>query len=216
MKKHVKLISSALVLSLVFALCSCDAGKKETETEAPTTTTTEATTVETTTETTEEPTTTTTLPPLQNYDLTETLKVMTDCVGKDPESSKKAFEDFFGCTIDDIEPSEAYDKHLIYYYEIRLEIDGVECKYLVFDMNTDGKTINQVSFQSDLSEKKDILDAFERFCKKSEELYGKPYEEFLGDSTNVVNYGVSKKVGFSIADYFLDTSNGFSFGTFSR
>ena len=214
MKKHVKLISSALVLSLVFALCSCDAGTKETETEAPTTTTTEATTVETTTETTEEPTTT--LPPLQNYDLTETLKVMTDCVGKDPESSKKAFEDFFGCTIDDVEPSEAYDKHLIYYYEINLEIDGIPCKFLSFDMNTDGKTINQVSFASKLEEKKEIQDAFDRYCKKSEELYGKPYEEFLGDSTNVVNYGVSKKVGFSIADYFLDTSNGFSFGTFSR
>ena len=33
MKKHVKLIASALVLSLVFALCSCDAGTKETTTE---------------------------------------------------------------------------------------------------------------------------------------------------------------------------------------
>lgn len=216
MKKHVKLISSALVLSLVFALCSCDAGKKETETEAPTTTTTEATTAETTTETTEEPTTTTTLPPVENYDLAETIKVMADCVGKDPESSKKAFEEFFGCTIDDVEPSEAYDKHLIYDYEINLEIDGVPCKYLSFDMNTDGKTINQICLISKLEEKKEIQDAFDRYCKKAEELYGKPSEEYIFDSSSVVNYAISKNAGFSVADYFSDTSNGFTFSVYSK
>ena len=215
MKKHVKLIASALVLSLVFALCSCDAGTKETTTEtteAPTTTTT----VETTTETTEEPTTTTTLPPVENYDLTETIKVMTECVGKDTESSKKAFEDFFGKKLDDVEPSKAYDEHLMYYYEVDLEIDGVPCSYLVFDMNKDGKTINSVSFSTRLEEKKDILDAFDIFCKKAEELYGKPVDEFTGETTSIINYGISKKVIFSISEYFLDTSNGFGFSTCSK
>lgn len=215
MKKHVKLVASALVLSLVFALCSCDAGTKETTTETteePTTTTT----VETTTETTEEPTTTTTLPPAENYDLAEIIKVMADCVGKDPESSKKAFEEFFNTKIDDIEPSKAYDEHLMYYYEVRIEVDGIPYYFLIFDMNNDGKTINDVSFSSDIEGRDAIKKAFEDYCAKAESLYGKPIEEYLNEAANVVNYGISKKVGLSISDYFSDSDDGFSFGVYSR
>lgn len=213
MKKHVKLIASALVLSLVFALCSCDAGTKETTTETTETTTT---TVETTTETTEEPTTTTTLPPAKNYDFAETIKVMAECIGKDPESSKKAFEDFFGNKIDDVEPSKAYDEHLMYYYEVYIEIDGVPYNYLILDMSTDAKTVIDLSLSSNIEGSDAVKKAFEDYCKKAESLYGKPIEEYRNETANVVNYEISKKVGLSIADYFSDSDDGFSFGTYSK
>ena len=124
--------------------------------------------------------------------------------GKDPESSKKAFEEFFNTKIDDIEPSKAYDEHLMYYYEVRIEVDGIPYYYLIFDMNNDGKTINDVSFSSDIEGRDAIKKAFEDYCAKAESLYGKPIEEYLNEAANVVNYGISKKVGLSIADYFSD------------
>lgn len=65
-------------------------------------------------------------------------------------------------------------------------------------------------------EKKEIQDAFDRYCKKAEELYGKPSEEYIFDSSSVVNYAISKNAGFSVADYFSDTSNGFTFSVYSK
>ena len=45
---------------------------------------------------------------------------------------------------------------------------------------------------------------------------GKPSEEYIFDSSSVVNYAISKNAGFSVADYFLDTSNGFTFSVYSK
>ena len=42
------------------------------------------------------------------------------------------------------------------------------------DMNNDGKTINDVSFASDIEGRDAIKKAFEDYCAKAESLYGKP------------------------------------------
>lgn len=216
MKKQVKLIASALVFSMVFALCSCNGGNtKETETEAPETTTT--TTVETTAEPTPTSTPTPTPTPIPSCELIAVSKVMADCIGKDYDSSIKAFEEFLGCKLDDITPSTTYDGRTMYDIAVDIEIDGVPYKYLSFYMdakNTD--KIDSIYFASKLESKDDIEKAFDDFCKKLQEAYGKPTESYPDAALNLINYKISKKVGFSICEYFQDSGNGFTISVFSK